>query len=99
MDNKHKFISVKWVAIIVVIAVLWISATALASGGPTYAIPWWTIDGGGGTSSGSNYTVSGTIGQFDAGTSTMSGGNFSVSGGFWSGNPQYKIYLPLVLKG
>jgi len=29
--------------------------------GVGYSIPWWTIDGGGGTSSGSNYTVSGTI--------------------------------------
>ena len=65
--------------------------------GVGYSIPWWTIDGGGGTSSGSNYTVSGTIGQAD--TATMSGGNYAVSGGFWSGSPQYKIYLPLVLKG
>jgi hypothetical protein len=46
-----------------------------------YAIPWSTIDGGGGTSTGGVYTVSGTVGQPDAGT--MSGGNFTVQGGFW----------------
>ena len=49
----------------------------------TYSIDWFTIDGGGGTSTGSVYRVSGTIGQPDAGPS-MSGGNFSVTGGFWS---------------
>lgn len=46
------------------------------------AINWFTVDGGGGTSGGGDYVVSGTIGQPDAGA-TMSGGGFSVSGGFW----------------
>ena len=76
-----------------------IGGVALAQTGGLYDLSWHTIDGGGGTSTGSNYTVSGTIGQFDAGTTTLSGGNFTVSGGFWSANTQYKIYLPLVLKG
>jgi len=48
-----------------------------------YSIDWFTIDGGGGTSTGGVYSVSGTIGQPDAGP-TMSGGNYSVDGGFWS---------------
>ncbi|HEY3855858.1 MAG TPA: hypothetical protein VGO67_15825 [Verrucomicrobiae bacterium] len=47
-----------------------------------YSIPWHTIAGGGGTSSGGNYTVSGTIGQHS--TATMSGGVYSLTGGFWS---------------
>ena len=46
-----------------------------------YSIDWSTLDGGGGTSTGSVYTVTGTIGQPDAGT--MSGGNFTLAGGFW----------------
>ncbi len=46
-----------------------------------YAIDWWTIDSGGGTSTGSVYTVSGTIGQPDAGL--LSGGNYTLVGGFW----------------
>ena len=49
----------------------------------SYSIDWFTIDGGGGTSTGGVYSVSGTIGQPDAGA-TMSGGNYSVDGGFWS---------------
>src|SRR5258708_17972752 len=47
-----------------------------------YSIDWFTVDGGGGTSTGGLYSVSGTIGQPDAGT--MSGGNYSLTGGFWS---------------
>ena len=47
-----------------------------------FSIDWFTIDGGGGTSTGGVYTVSGTIGQPDAGP-TMSGGSYSLVGGFW----------------
>jgi hypothetical protein len=49
----------------------------------SYSIDWWTIDGGGGTSSGGTFSLSGSIGQPDAGT-TMTGGQFSVTGGFWA---------------
>src|ERR1700716_2104483 len=48
----------------------------------SYSIDWFTIDGGGGTSTGGVYSVSGTIGQPDAGH--MSGGNYTLDGGFWS---------------
>jgi len=47
----------------------------------TYSIDWQTIDGGGGTSTGGVYAVTGTIGQPDAGA--MSGGNYTLQGGFW----------------
>ena len=49
----------------------------------SFSIDWHTIDGGGGTSTGGVYQVSGTVGQPNAGP-TMSGATFSVSGGFWS---------------
>ncbi len=48
------------------------------------SISWWTVDGGGGTSSGGAYTLSGTIGQADAST-PMSGGAYTLTGGFWAG--------------
>jgi hypothetical protein len=47
-----------------------------------YSVDWFTIDGGGGTSTGGVYSVSGTIGQADAG-GPMTNGQFSVTGGFW----------------
>ena len=55
------------------------SASGLAQ---TYAINWSTIDGGGGTSTGGVYSVSGTIGQPDA-SGPMTNGVYSVTGGFW----------------
>ena len=58
-------------------------ALAVPTMAQTYSIDWSTIDGGGGTSTGGVYSVSGTIGQSDAGP-TMSGGNYTLDGGFWS---------------
>ena len=49
----------------------------------SYSIDWYKIAGGGGTSSGGPYQISGTIGQPDASTA-MTGGNYSLTGGFWS---------------
>jgi hypothetical protein len=48
-----------------------------------YSIDWYNIAGGGGTSTGGTYQVSGTIGQPDA-SGTTSGGNYTLTGGFWS---------------
>jgi len=62
-----------------------LAVTALASvAAAQYSISWYTIDGGGGTSAGGTYSVSGTIGQPDAGP-TMTGSTYSVTGGFWVG--------------
>ncbi len=47
-----------------------------------FAIDSYTIDGGGGTSTNTQYAVSGTIGQPDAGT--LAGGQYALQGGFWS---------------
>ena len=49
----------------------------------SYSIDWYKVAGGGGTSTGSVYSVSGTIGQPDA-SGAMSGGSYSLTGGFWS---------------
>ena len=67
------------------------SATLLAAqsghafGGPgTLAINWWTIDCGGGTSTGGGLTLSGTVGQYDAGP-RLTSGSLRLTGGFWAG--------------
>jgi hypothetical protein len=62
-----------------------------------FDISWFTIDGGGGASSGGAYSLNGTIGQADAGN--MSGGAYTLQGGFWAGagGPvMLNIYLPMV---
>src|SRR5271157_3325479 len=48
-----------------------------------YSIDWYKVSGGGGTSTGGVYSVSGTIGQHDAG-GPMTGTGYSLEGGFWS---------------
>jgi len=55
----------------------------LSTGFAQYAVNWYTIDGGGGTSTGGVYSVSGTIGQPDA-RGPMTNGQYSVTGGFWA---------------
>ena len=62
-------------------------ATASIANAQPYDLSWFTIDGGGGTSTGGAFSLSGTIGQPDAG-GPMVGGSFSLTGGFWvGGNP------------
>lgn len=51
-----------------------------------FSIPWYTVDGGGGLSSGASFSLAGTIGQPDAGA-PMQGNAFTLRGGFWEGLP------------
>ena len=60
-----------------------LALAVLSARAPSYSIDWYKIAGGGGTSTGGVYSVSGTIGQPDA-SGAMTGGNYSVTGGFWS---------------
>jgi hypothetical protein len=56
----------------------------------SYSIDWYRVSGGGGTSTGGVYSVSGTIGQHDAG-GPMTGESFWLAGGFWS---LYAVPMP-----
>jgi hypothetical protein len=65
-------------------------------------LSWYTIDGGGESSSGGGYTLDGTLGQPDAGS--LSGGSYTLVGGFGGSGiivpaaNNYDLFLPLVLK-
>jgi hypothetical protein len=51
----------------------------------TFSIDWHKIAGGGGNSSGGQFSLSGTVGQQDASSgAAMAGGGFSLTGGYWS---------------
>ena len=60
-----------------------LAMTLLCSGAvrAQFSIDWYTIDGGGGTSSGGGFSLTATIGQPDAGD--CAGGAFALGGGFW----------------
>jgi len=59
------------------------SACCLPVTAQQYSVDWYKVAGGGGTSTGGTYSVTGTIGQHDAG-GPMTGGNYSLTGGFWA---------------
>ena len=65
------------------------------AGAQTYNVNWHKVSGGGGTSTGSGYSIRGTIGQHDA-SGAMSGGGYSVTGGFWAIYALYTPGLPLL---
>src|ERR1039457_2583868 len=70
--------SIKWSVMIVCAA--WFAGNVAAQ---SYSIDWYKIAGGGGTSTGGTYQVSGTIGQPDA-SGALTGGSYSLTGGFWA---------------
>lgn len=58
--------------------------TGASKAGTTYAVQHFTIDGGGGWSTGGAFTIEGTIGQPDANPlQPSSGGVYTITGGFW----------------
>jgi hypothetical protein len=90
-------------AALVAMLVFTAGLAAYTYAGGEMALDWYSIDGGGGRSSGGGYVLSGSIGQHDAGT--LSGGSYSVEGGFWSGMVEptatvdsRSVYLPVVLR-
>lgn len=88
-------IAVVWVTSVMVLFLLLWSGAALAGGG--FAVPWWTVDGGGGLSQGGNFAVNGTVGQPDAGT--QSSAQYTLYGGFWVVTaPEDTLFLPIVVR-
>lgn len=76
---------------------LW-SAVLYAQNG--YALTWFSVDGGGGSSSGGVYSLYGVAGQSD--TAQLSGGSYTLTGGVLAvqdgaptgPTPKPKIFLP-----
>lgn len=58
-------------------------AVSAGPSGGDFEITNSTIDNGGGTSSGGEFTLTGTIGQHDASDTPATGGSYRLSGGFW----------------
>jgi hypothetical protein len=92
----------KWLVLsaLVIILITGILSGAASADVLSYSLDWWTVDGGGGTSIGGDYALSGTVGQADA--NVLTGDEYTLSGGFWPGGEtvvDYRyIHLPLILK-
>ena len=61
--------------------ILVLVAFSLRTSAQNYSIDWYKVAGGGGTSTGGVYSLSGMIGQPDA-SGAMTGGGYSLTGGF-----------------
>lgn len=71
----------------IAVVLLTIAAGGLANvgdGPQVFEITWFSVDGGGGTSQGGPFEMSGTVGQPDAGR--MLSGGFELTGGLWAGS-------------
>lgn len=72
-------------------------ASGFASNG--YLLNWWSVNGGGGVSTGEDYLLHGTAGQHDAGD--LQGGDYLLAGGYWQPPDrepvQQKVMLPLLM--
>jgi len=55
------------------------------------SISSYTVDGGGGKSTGDSFVLEGTIGQPDS-SSPLAGGSFTLTGGFWGLKSQVRDY-------
>jgi hypothetical protein len=90
-----------FVVALTILATLAVVSLASAQSGQ-WDLTWFTIDGGGATSSsGDVFALSGTIGQPDTGS--LAGGVYTLRGGFWavavgSGASISTVYLPLIQK-
>ena len=93
--RKVKFSSVRLTLALVLLLLV---PAALAQTGDGYNLAWFTVDGGGGASSGGLYTLSGSVGQPDAGV--LAGGSYTLAGGFWVAPSPLPnaIYLPIIMK-
>lgn len=93
MSRRWFYIGAVLIALIIILT----TGAALADS-LGFTLNWWTVDGGGGSSNGGDYTLSGTIGQQDAGA--MQGGDYTLAGGFRNNTilaeSGQMVYLPLV---
>ncbi|CAG0959230.1 hypothetical protein GPROT1_00686 [Gammaproteobacteria bacterium] len=97
---KRYWILIALMILAATVSSVWAQTETPATPNADYAIPWYTVDGGGGAVTGGAYTLDGTIGQADAGS--LAGGGYTLSGGYWIGSAavtmDYHVYLPLVLR-
>jgi hypothetical protein len=89
----------KWIGAAVLLLLLLVVFSVVLAQTGQFDLPWHSIDSGGGTSSGGDFTLRADIGQPDAGS--LSGGDFAMSGGFLvapisPGAGSMDVYLPLL---
>ena len=77
---------------------LLLTTVALAMSSDHYRLDWFAplTGGGGGAASSTNYAANLTVGQSARGASAST--NYNGCLGYWCGEFEYRIFLPLVLR-
>ena len=65
-SSHRRFSKRRYDGLVILTFCLLTSAFCLCAPAQSYSIDWWKVAGGGGTSTGGAYQISGTIGQPDA---------------------------------
>jgi hypothetical protein len=93
----NPFKRIPLIPILIALALIFLGAitAVLAITDATYDLSWWTVNGGGNTTSGGNFSLSGTAGQYDAGD--LSGGEYDLGGGYWATDGDKFIFIPVAL--
>jgi hypothetical protein len=92
--NRSQSVSV----IVGVLSVSITAAVAQLAAPADFDHSWNTVDGGGGSSTGGEFSINGTIGQPDAGVA-LTGGDFELVGGFWPGTIEQATTCPTDIFG
>jgi len=83
-------------AVLLLALLLGTAGVLVARATPGSLIDWFVVSAGGGTATGGDITLDGTVGQPIAGLAQ--GGNTSIGSGYWYSQDLVNVYLPLVVR-
>jgi hypothetical protein len=88
----------QFIVVILIVSLIGLTTWAAIAAVDAYALPSWSINSGGGESSGGQFRLYSAIGQPEAGS--MSGGGYTLTGGFLGKSMQTssQVFIPVVLR-
>jgi len=97
MGHKSRSKKFRQALVVALVACLVITGVAVAIVN-SYTATWNVVSGGGQTSAGGKYSLTGTIGQGDISSPMTGSGGYTMTDGFWTGLPSTLVYFPAVKK-
>jgi len=84
--------------VVILLCILLTTGIVWAMSSTNYRLDWFTplTGGGGGPTDSTNYAANFTVGQTARGQSSST--NYGACLGYWCGEIEHKVYLPLVLR-
>ena len=86
-----------WAGLAVILMAVLLVGVVRAQQSATFSLAWYALAGGGERAASTHYAMQSTVGQAATGLST--GTSFAMSSGYWQGWPDFRVFLPLVVRG